>query len=124
MSPVGTGATAAKAAVIAVTGGEEVIRFTSSPKAKDETVVVLFEIDGTEYTVPARPRANISLQFMRDLRSVGENIAVANMLTALLGEDGFNALADYEDLTMEQMKQVIDVAQRLIFGELNAATGN
>jgi|GEM_PF-3350133 len=97
------------------------VKFISSHDDGTGERVVLFEIDGVEYTIPRKPRANVGLKYLRDLRKVGENVAVSNLLVALLGEDGFDALVDYEDLTMEDLERVTTISQKIVLGELQTS---
>jgi hypothetical protein len=94
----------------------------STPGTLTDTVV-LFELDGREYTVPARPRAVIALRYLRAVRDKGTDAAAATLLTELLGVDGFDALCDYEDLTGEQMKAIMESAQKLTMGGMEEAFG-
>ena len=88
-----------------------------------QDTVTLFELDGREYRVPARPRATIALRYLRAVRTGGTESGAAQLLTDLLGVDGFDALCDYDDLQPEQLKQIMDAAQRLALGSVEEAFG-
>ncbi len=92
----------------------------STPGTLTDTVV-LFELDGRAYEVPARPRPVIALRYLRAVRDKGTDVASATLLTELLGVDGFDALCDYEDLTGEQMQAIMQAAQKLTMGGLEEA---
>ena len=85
--------------------------------------VVLFELDGREFRVPARPRAVVALRYLRAVRDKGSDVAAATLLTELLGVDGFDALCEYEDLTADQFKEIMAAAQKLTMGAMEAAFG-
>jgi hypothetical protein len=85
--------------------------------------VVLFELDGREYRVPARPRAVVALRYLRAVRDKGTDVAAATLLTELLGVDGFDALCEYEDLTADQFKSIMTAAQKLTMGAMEEAFG-
>lgn len=85
--------------------------------------VVLFELDGREYRVPARPRAVVALRYLRAVRDKGSDVAAATLLTELLGTDGFDALCEYEDLTADQFKTIMTAAQKLTMGSMEEAFG-
>jgi hypothetical protein len=40
------------------------------------------------------------------------------LLAKLLGEDGYRALREYDDLTAEQFQQITEIASRLTLGAL------
>lgn len=86
----------------------------------DESRKVLFSIDGVDYTIPARPRPNLALKFMWQTKTLGEDEAGINLLIAMLGEEGFEALSNYEQLTTEQFVQVMTIAQDVAMGALEA----
>lgn len=75
--------------------------------------VELFELDGKKFFIPAVPRLNISLKYLRLMRKEGQSNAIAYLLEALLGEDGFEALTDYDHLKKEQFQQIVQAAQKV-----------
>lgn len=95
----------------------EVLRLTTSSKANEERVPV-FYIDDVEYTIPARPRMNIALQFMHLAREQGDSQAMDYLLGKLLGEEGYRALREYDDLLPEQFTQITEIATKLTLGAL------
>lgn len=96
--------------------GFEVLRLTT--RSTPEERVPLFYIDDREYTIPKRPRMNVALQFMHLARERNDSAAMDYLLEKLLGEEGYKALRDYDDLTSEQFQQITDVATRLTLGAL------
>lgn len=88
-----------------------------------EDTVVLFELDGREYRVPSRPRAVIALRYLRAVKKGGTELGAAQLLTDLLGVDGFDALCDYEDLQPAQLKDIMSAAQKLTLGSVEEAFG-
>ncbi|MEV7770586.1 hypothetical protein [Kitasatospora sp. NPDC086791] len=95
----------------------EVLRLRTSPQA-DTEMVPLFYIDDVEYCIPKRPRMNIALQFMHLAKDEGDATAADFLLGSLLGEDGYRALREYDQLTSEQFQQITAVATRLTMGAL------
>lgn len=93
----------------------------STAATLDEDTVVLFELDGREYRVPARPRAVVALRYLRAIRTGGTEAGAAQLLTDLLGTDGFDALCDYEDLKPEQLKAIMAAAQKMTVGSFEEA---
>lgn len=80
--------------------------------------VCLFVIDGREFHVPAKPRAVLAIRYLRDLRRKGADHATAALLEGLLGPDGLDGLCEYEDLTQDQFKDIMQAAQRLTMGAM------
>lgn len=100
------------------------VRLPASTAATlSEDTTVLFELDGREYRVATRPRAAVALRYLRAARTRDQAYASAQLLTDLLGTDGFDALCDYEDLTPDQLKQIMQAAQRLVLGGMEEAFG-
>ena len=85
--------------------------------------IELFEINGKKYYVPKRPGANVALKYMRDIRAHGREAAMYGLLEAMVGKEGMDALADYEDLTEEEFEQVLDAVSRHVLGPLERGTG-
>lgn len=98
-------------------GEFEVLRLTTSKKREEERVP-LFYIDDREYTIPRRPRMNIALQFMHIAREQNGDAAMDYLLEKLLGEEGYRALRDYDDLEPEEFRQITAIAYKLTLGAL------
>jgi len=94
-----------------------VLRLKTRDQA-DEERVPLFYIDDVEYTIPKRPRMNVGLQFLHLSRDQDDSAAMDYLLAKLLGEDGYRALREYDDLTAEQFQQITEIASRLTLGAL------
>lgn len=97
------------------------IELHTSTDAKPAAMVDLFSIDDTMYQIPAKPKVNIALKFLRMARTQGMEIASGWLLEELLGEDAFEALMNYDDLTAEDMEQVMAVAQEVTLGAVEAS---
>jgi len=94
-----------------------VLRLKTRDQAEQERVP-LFYIDDVEYTIPKRPRMNVGLQFLHLSRDQDDSAAMDYLLAKLLGEDGYRALREYDDLTAEQFQQITEIASRLTLGAL------
>jgi hypothetical protein len=94
------------------------------PEGYKEDRVTVFSIDGTDYTVPARPRPNIAVRFLWRQKEAGVMQAASELLESMLGTEGFKALSEYDDLTDEQFSQVLAIVQKVALGSLEKATGN
>lgn len=85
--------------------------------------LTLFELNGKAYTVPKRVGPNVALRYLRDVRRHGPEHAIAGIMEALLGREAMDALADYDDLTEEQLEQVMEAVQMHVLGPLEKRSG-
>lgn len=90
--------------------------------------VELFSIpqpDGTMRAiyVPKAIGPNVALQYLRDVRRNGQQYAIAGMMDKLLGPEGMDALADYDDLTEEDLEAVMAAVQKHVLGPLERGKG-
>lgn len=92
-------------------------------ESPDQDRVVVFTLDGVEFTMPRKPRMNLGIRFLWEMKYLGEVKAVPNFLEAMLGKEGFQALAMAEAITPEQFKAVLDIAQNLAMGESESPLG-
>ncbi|MEU6365771.1 hypothetical protein ABZ876_08440 [Streptomyces sp. NPDC046931] len=81
-----------------------------------EERVPLFYIGDTEYTIPKEIPPGAALQFMREAREHGRELAAAPLLIRVLGEDAYMALEKSRALTEEQMKWIVDKVLDLALG--------
>lgn len=85
--------------------------------------VPAFSINGTTYSILTRPKVNQGLKYVHLARTRGSEIAIDFMLETLLGVDGYQALQDFDDLTEDDLKAVIDAASRIMAGAVEAPKG-
>ena len=89
-----------------------------------EDRVELFRANGRVYTVPKEVNPRIAFAFMRDIRKKqSQEVAAANLLYAILGDDVIDFLAD-EDLEPEQMKAVMAAVQKHAMAATKKTLGN
>lgn len=96
-------------------------------KSNDTAEVVmvdLFSIDGVTYQIPAKPRMNIALNYLNDLRSHGEMMANMALLERMLGEKGYKALCEYDGLSSADFNSVIKAAAGIALGSLEEPDPN
>lgn len=91
-----------------------------SPGPSEERVEI-FKLNGESYTIPRKPKVNIALRYLREVRTLGQELAVGKLLEDMLGIEGYNALMEYEELTAEQLQQVILVTTRIVMGSLEGS---
>ena len=101
-----------------------VIKTRSDEERAADGVITLFSIDDVDYTIPKRPRVNLAFKYLGNLKSMGEAEANAQLLTDLVGEEGFTALTECEDVTPEQFGRIMSGAAKMTMGSLEAAQGN
>jgi hypothetical protein len=92
----------------------------ADPPAADEPAeMVLFELDGVKYLVPRKPGPNVALGYLRDVRNHGQEYARAGLLERFIGAEGMDALADYEDLTDEDLEKIWALVEKHVLGGVN-----
>ncbi len=113
----------AKAKVLAPASVEgEPVRMVTGKVAPVE-MVPLFYIDDVEYKAPARFPVNIALKYLRMTRKEGQDNAVSWLLEKVLGEEGYDALMDYDALTAEQLEGVVKLVTSRVVGALESPKG-
>lgn len=97
---------------------------TKEGAKKEVPMVDLFSIDGTVYQMAARPKANVALRYLVDLRGEGALMAEMRLMEALIGVDGYAALANHEDLEPSELQAIQTQAAALALGVLEDTAGN
>lgn len=100
----------------------EPVRLTSKPADTVERIV-LFYVDDTEYSIPKQVGRNHGLRYLRTMRRQGEALAAQELLEVLIGEDGYTALMDCDDLTDEQLDQIMNRLRDMALGEVEDEAG-
>jgi hypothetical protein len=89
-----------------------------------EDFIDLFSIDGTTFSVQARPRPNIALKYMKELRDTkNAEVAQAGLLIDMIGEDGYEALVNCDGLTPDQFENIVQIVSDLAMGGMEKAQG-
>jgi hypothetical protein len=104
-----------------VDGPIEAINLDEAPAAGPEETVHLFTLHGVDYYIPAEPKANISLQFMRRYREDPIE-AQGWILEAMLGEEAYTALAEWEGFTNDHLRQIVGALTKILMGGVEDAT--
>lgn len=73
-----------------------------------EERVTLFYMGDDEYTIPKAVPPGVALEYLKETREYGRDVAAATLLTTVLGEEAFAALARSKALTNEQMEWIIN----------------
>jgi len=104
-------------------GEFEILRLSTKTKKKTVEYVDLFEIDDVTYQVPRRPSPTVGLKFLHIMKHEGQEEAAYYMLTTMLGQEGYDALMNYEDLSQEQYDFVLTAAIRIATGKTENPKG-
>ncbi len=107
--------------IMTVPGFTPLVLSTTRPEPLDTRRVVLFEIDGTRYTIPFEIPMTVGLTYIAKVASgdpadlVG---ATDDVLREVLGPDGYTALLAYKHLRREHFEQILAIVMRLVMGTL------
>lgn len=88
---------------------------TNKDKAPVEQVH-LFSIDGKPYYAKTGVPFTDTLKAMKVFRERGEEAAQFYAIELVLGEEGFEALTRFEDLTEEQFESILAYADKVVIG--------
>jgi hypothetical protein len=81
-----------------------------------EERVPLFFIGDDEYTIPKAIPPGVALEFLREAREHGRDLATAPLLIRVLGEDAYTALEQSKALDEDQMQWIVDKVLDLALG--------
>ena len=93
-----------------------IVSLNSAKNPPREDRIPAFAINGTTYSILTKPRTNQGLKYVHLARTKGSEIAIDYMLEVLLGVEGYDALREFDDLTEDDLKAVIDAASRIMAG--------
>lgn len=96
----------------------------STADVVEEERETLFWIDEDEYTIPKTIRPNIVMRYLQDTYDRGQEYALAAAMREVLGADAMEALAETDAVTDEQMRQVMDIVERKLMGQMKKSLGN
>lgn len=100
--------------------GPLVIKSSGKPSAR----VLLFSIDASEYTVPAKPGVNVTLKFLNEMRKSGnEMFAALGLLEAMLGEEKYNELLEYDELDDDTLGKILEQVVKLAMDRVEDTAG-
>jgi hypothetical protein len=101
-----------------------IVVLTTSDEAVEHERVPIFEIDGVTYSVERKPRVGVSLGYLRRLGTDGSDAAIGYLLENMIGTAGMKALEEYEELTKEQLQDVIARVKHYAMGGLEDPKGS
>lgn len=100
----------------------QIVSLKSVPDRK-ETRILAFEIDDEQYSIPATVAANKALRYLHIGRTQGQEAQIDYMLGVLLGDEGYEALMSFDDLTEENLLDVVKKCQEVMTGAVEAPKG-
>lgn len=100
----------------------QLVSLKSVPDRKEERVV-LFEIDDEKYSIAKSVAPNVALRYLHIGRKQGLEAQIDYMLGVLLGEEGHEALMNFQDLTEDDLLAVIKACQKVMTGSVEAPKG-
>lgn len=99
----------------------------SKKDRKTVKMVTVFELDGREYQVPAKPSPALIIRYLREARKIGQAQAGLNALHGMLGEEAMDALAESPDVEDEDIAMIYKGVAKVFFDGMKgfgAAQGN
>lgn len=112
----------AKAAANAPDDAPQIVSLRSVPDRK-ETRILAFEIDDKQYSIPTAVPNNKALRYLHINRTQGQEAGIDFMLETLLGTEGHEALMNFEDLTADNLVDVIRKCQEVMTGAIETPKG-
>lgn len=98
--------------------GAPQIPVLKSVKGAEPERVPAFSINGVTYSISTKPPVNKALRYLHISRTQGTEAGIDFMLGVLLGEEGYEALMDFDQLTEEQLKDVVTIASKIMTGSV------
>ncbi|MEV8439185.1 hypothetical protein AB0425_17560 [Actinosynnema sp. NPDC051121] len=117
-------AKAAAVAPLTAAADFEPIEITTPEQPAEVEMAHLFSIDGVPYFVPRNPPPAVALRFVRTAWQVGMELALAELLDRMLGEEAYEALASCDAMTPEQLAAIMQHLRQLSMGALEGPKGS
>jgi hypothetical protein len=94
------------------------LELVTSNAAPAVDTVPLFSIDGVAYSIPAIAPPVMGLRYLKLRREQGELVANGWVLEAMLGEEAYEALCNFKDLTEENLRELSEIVGKHVLGSL------
>lgn len=78
--------------------------------------LVIFSVNGKDYSAPADPPAGVTLAYLDELRANGGVSANAVLLELMLGNEGYMALRTHPTLKVTDLNKVIERVTNIVVG--------
>ncbi|MFJ8995605.1 hypothetical protein ACIRQH_35020 [Streptomyces sp. NPDC102279] len=83
----------------------------------EEDRIPLFYIGDVEYTIPREVPPGAALQYLRQARESGHDLATPPLLIRVLGEDAYMALEQSKAVTEQQLEKIVQLIVDLALGQ-------
>lgn len=100
----------------------EPIRIAADDEVEEERVA-LFYIGDTEYTIPKEIAPGVALQYLREARTHGQEMATPPLLIRVLGETAYMALEQSRAITEDQLQRIVQIIIDLALGRAEKKEG-
>lgn len=101
-------------------GDPKIVSLRSAINPPEDERVPAFSINGQTYSILTRPRVNAGLKYIHLARTKGTEAAIDFMLEVLLGDEGYTALREFDDLTEADLRAVVEAASRIMTGAVES----
>jgi hypothetical protein len=96
--------------------GFEPIHIPADDEVEDQRVP-LFYVGEDEYTIPKEIPPGVALQYLRQARESGHELATPPLLIRVLGEDAYMALEQSRAVTEDQLERIVKLIIDLALGQ-------
>jgi hypothetical protein len=96
--------------------GFEPIRIDADDDVVEDRVP-LFYIGDDEYTIPREIPPGVALQYLRQARESGHELATPPLLIRVLGEDAYMALEQSKAVKEDQLERIVKLIVDLALGQ-------
>jgi hypothetical protein len=93
-----------------------VLALDSEPKTDDVETLEIFQIGDKVFTIEVKPRVNLVLKYLKISRTMGEQQAMGWLLEQMLGTESYDALMEYDDLTLAQLQVIFGIVKDVAAG--------
>lgn len=107
---------AARATAVPAEPSEQPLVHLTPRSEVEPRKILLFHLDDVDYYVPEVGEAWMAVEYMALLDEHGEAKAEAFMLRALIGNEGYEALRGYKQLTIDDLAALVNACQQIILG--------
>lgn len=95
----------------------DVLDLRSEDADTEPDPVEVFRLNGKPYYVDRTRGAGVAMRFLKEIKTKGENVAVATMLVEMLGDEAYDALANFPGVTNKHLAQVVMTINKILLGD-------
>jgi hypothetical protein len=98
----------------------EPIELTTEQDTNEESLVHLFSVNGEKYFVSNAQDVGLALQYLKRIRTEGQELAMLWLFETLLTGEAFDALVGMRRLKPESLAKVAGALQKILLGGMDA----